>query len=221
VNRRSLLAVAVALVAVAGGVAVADGLGLFERGEYDRTTVAVVDGTPNSTGGSDAGTATTTTATPAPDAETGAGDAAGSTTAGTATAEPTSDEPSVDVVDESDDVLATIEVRIADTYEKRYTGLSDTESLDAGEGMLFVHDREGRHAYVMRSMEFPLDIVFADANGTITAIHHAPVPPAGTSGDELTRYRGTGKYVLEVPMGYTNRTGIETGDRLVVPNGTA
>jgi len=33
----------------------------------------------------------------------------------------------------------------------------------------------------MRSMDFPIDIVFVGANGTITEIHHAPVE-GGTTG---------------------------------------
>ncbi|ERH12652.1 MAG: hypothetical protein J07HB67_01676 [halophilic archaeon J07HB67] len=78
--------------------------------------------------------------------------------------------------------------------------------------MLFVHDRPGTHAYVMRDMAFPLDIVFVASNGTVTRIHHAELPPAGTRDSDLTRYRGTGKYVLEVPYGYTNETGISVGD---------
>ena len=113
--------------------------------------------------------------------------------------------------------LATVRVRIADTREKRYTGLSDTESLDADEGMLFVHDEAGEYAYVMREMAFPLDIVFVDANGTVTRIHHAELPAAGESGGDLTRYPGRGKYVLEVPYGYTDEHGIEVGDRLRIP----
>ncbi|MDS0296294.1 DUF192 domain-containing protein [Halogeometricum luteum] len=117
---------------------------------------------------------------------------------------------SVSVVSDGE-VLTEVDVRVADTYEKRYTGLSDTESLGPDEGMLFVHDSEGEHAYVMREMAFPLDIVFIDANGTITRIHHAELPPEGSEGD-LTRYRGTGKYVLEVPYGYTNETGVSAGD---------
>jgi uncharacterized membrane protein (UPF0127 family) len=118
------------------------------------------------------------------------------------------------VDDEGGETLATVHVRVADTFQKRYTGLSDTGSLGPHEGMLFVHEEEGRHAYVMRKMDFPIDIVFVDANGTITAIHHAELPPEGTAGDELTRYRGTGKYVLELPYGYTNRTCIDVGDRI-------
>jgi uncharacterized membrane protein (UPF0127 family) len=118
--------------------------------------------------------------------------------------------------DESNRTLATVDVRVADTYQKRYTGLSETESLGEDEGMLFVHDEEGEHAYVMRNMDFPLDIVFVDANGTITAVHHAELPPNGTSESELTRYRGTGTYVLEVPYGYTNESCIDVGDRITI-----
>jgi hypothetical protein len=65
-------------------------------------------------------------------------------------------------------------------------------------------------------MDFPLDIVFVDADRTITRIHHAPLPPEGTTGGDLTRYRGRGKYVLEVPKGYTTARGIEEGDRIRV-----
>ena len=128
------------------------------------------------------------------------------------------DRTTVTAVDaDTGETLATVEVRIADTRSKRYTGLSDTDSLGANEGMLFVHDREDDYAYVMREMAFPLDIVFVDADGTVTRIHHADLPPAGTDGDDLTRYPGRGKYVLEVPHGYTDDRGIEVGDRLRIP----
>lgn len=153
-------AIAAALLLTAGGVAAYD-LGFLSDGEYERTTVTVVD----------------------PGCET----------------------------------LATVDVRVSDTFEKRYTGLSDTESLGPNEGMLFVHDSEGHRAYVMRDMAFPIDIVFADANGTITAIHHATLEPNASEG-QLTRYEGTGKYVLEVPYEYTTEHGIDVGDEIRIEN---
>jgi uncharacterized membrane protein (UPF0127 family) len=110
--------------------------------------------------------------------------------------------------------LASVEVRVADTPEKRRTGLSETATLADGEGMLFVHPDEGRHTYWMRGMSFPLDIVFATADGEVTTIHHAAKP------DELDGYGdfpGRGTYVLEVPRGYTNTTGLGVGDCLAVP----
>jgi uncharacterized membrane protein (UPF0127 family) len=109
--------------------------------------------------------------------------------------------------------LATVEARVADTPRKLYVGLSDTDSLAAGEGMLFVHSDSGPHEYVMRDMAFPLDIVFVAGNGTVTTIHHAPTEDGG----DLTRYPGRGRYVLEVPRGYTNATGLDEGDTVTVP----
>ena len=105
--------------------------------------------------------------------------------------------------------LATVEVRLADTSSERYTGLSATESLAPDEGMWFVHPEERRQAYVMRGMSFPLDIVFVDANGTVTRVFHADVD--GTDAP----YEARAKYVLEVNRGWANRTGLEAGDRVV------
>lgn len=161
VDRRRLAAVGLALAALLalGVVAVASNPGLLPTGEYERTTVTIVD-------------------------------------------------------DETGERLAAVDARVADTHPKRYTGLSDTDALGPDEGMLFVHDAEDEYAYVMREMAFPIDIVFVDADGTITAIHRADLPPAGTSGDELTRYRGEGRYVLEVPYNYTAERGVAVGDRV-------
>jgi uncharacterized membrane protein (UPF0127 family) len=83
-----------------------------------------------------------------------------------------------------------------------------------GEGMLFVHPSEGRHGYVMRDMAFPLDIVFVDADEEVTSIHHAPVP----DGEHERTYSGRGKWVLEVPRGWVNESGLAPGDRVAIPD---
>ncbi|MFC5367904.1 DUF192 domain-containing protein [Salinirubrum litoreum] len=128
------------------------------------------------------------------------------------------DRTTVTVEDESGQQLATVEVRVSDTFDERYTGLSDTESLGPNEGMLFVHGEESRKTYVMRDMAFPIDMVFVAANGTVTRIHHAELPPEGTSEGDLKGYTGQAKYVLEVPYEFTTENGIEVGDRLVIPD---
>jgi uncharacterized membrane protein (UPF0127 family) len=79
--------------------------------------------------------------------------------------------------------------------------------------MLFVHPSEGRHSYVMRDMAFPLDIVFIDADEVVTTIHHAPAP----EGEYERSYTGRGKWILEVPRGWTNETGLDPGDRVGIP----
>lgn len=127
------------------------------------------------------------------------------------------DRRTVTVVDDNGTTVATVSVRIANTSSQRTVGLSETESLGENEGMLFVHETEETQNYVMRNMDFPLDIIFVADNGTITTIHHAPVPLPGTSESELERYSGTARYVLEVERGWANETGLKPGDRVVVP----
>ncbi|MFT4890159.1 MAG: uncharacterized membrane protein (UPF0127 family) [Halobacteriales archaeon] len=116
------------------------------------------------------------------------------------------------------DRLATVEVEVADTRKERYTGLSDHESLADGSGMLFVHDGEARRTYVMRRMDFPIDMIFVDAERRITAIHHARTPGPNEAGSDL-RYSGRAKYVLEVPRGFANETGLSVGDRIDIDYG--
>jgi uncharacterized membrane protein (UPF0127 family) len=128
------------------------------------------------------------------------------------------DRGQVAIDDGTGERLGTVDVRIANTADKRTIGLGRTDRLEPTEGMLFVHDREGRHSYVMRGMNFSLDIVFVDANGTVTAIHHADPPSSLTPESLLERYTGEGKYVLEVNRGWTNETGVDVGDRVRLPD---
>jgi hypothetical protein len=150
-------------------------------------------------------------------------------TGGQSTAEPTAtddptptatpvhsgyDQTTVTVLDdESDEELGTVEAAIADNGTLRYTGLSDTESLPEHRGMLFVFDGERDLTFVMREMDFAIDIVYVDSNGTITSIHHAPAPGPDEDG-ESQRYPGRGQYVLEVNHHWTTDRGVDVGDRI-------
>lgn len=111
------------------------------------------------------------------------------------------------------DLLGSVTAAIADTRELRYLGLSDTESLPEDRGMLFVYDTVGDRTFVMREMDFGIDIVYADADGTITRIHHAPEPAPDEDGN-AQRYPGRGRFVLEVGFHWTTDRGITEGDQL-------
>ncbi|WP_267641830.1 DUF192 domain-containing protein [Haloarchaeobius amylolyticus] len=119
------------------------------------------------------------------------------------------------VTDENGTRLATISVEVADTRQEQYTGLSDHETLANGSGMWFVYDQERQMTFVMRKMDFPLDIIFVDSDGRITSIHHMRAPGPNEDGNDI-KAPGRGQYVLEVPRGYTNATGIEVGDHVEV-----
>ncbi|PSP83237.1 DUF192 domain-containing protein [Halobacteriales archaeon QS_1_68_17] len=110
------------------------------------------------------------------------------------------------------DVLGTVVAAIAREPYYQYVGLSDTESLPEDRGMLFVYDAVAERTFVMRNMDFGIDIVYADADGVITRVHHAPEPEPGEGEEDL--YPGRGQYVLEVNYDWTTARGIETGDVL-------
>lgn len=119
----------------------------------------------------------------------------------------------VSVIGSDDSVLGSVTAAIADTRRLRITGLSNTDHLPYDRGMLFVFDSVGRRTFVMRGMDFGIDIVFADADGVITTIHHAPKPGFGEIGS-THRYPGRGQYVLEVNYEWTADHGVTPGDRL-------
>ncbi|WP_256685072.1 DUF192 domain-containing protein [Halococcus qingdaonensis] len=111
--------------------------------------------------------------------------------------------------------LGTVDVRIAESRQQKIVGLSETATLRNGSGMLFPYDESGDHTYVMRGMDFPLDIVFIGDDGRINAIESAPAPGPNQDGNDIQR-TGTGKYVLEVPRGWMESHGIDVGHRVTV-----
>ncbi len=135
--------------------------------------------------------------------------------AGVVSAPWSADEGTVQVLDEDGDPKATVDVEVADTQSERYTGLSDHDSLADGEGMLFVHTVERDRTYVMRNMDFDIDIIFIGADREITSIEHARAPEPGEDGNDL-QYTGEAQWVLEVPRGYANQTEMTAGDEVEI-----
>jgi len=80
--------------------------------------------------------------------------------------------------------------------------------------MLFMYDSSGNRTFVMREMDFGIDIIYADSEGVITSIHHADAPGPDEDGNNQ-QYPGQGQYVLEINKGWTTARDIEAGDVLV------
>ncbi|MFQ3293061.1 MAG: uncharacterized membrane protein (UPF0127 family) [Halobacteriales archaeon] len=116
---------------------------------------------------------------------------------------------------DSGEQLARVDVEVADTREERYRGLSEHESLAQGEGMLFVFDGATHRTFVMREMDFPIDMIFVGADRRITAIYRTRAPGPNEDGNDI-RYSARAKYVLEVPRGFANETGLSEGDRIEI-----
>ena len=115
--------------------------------------------------------------------------------------------------------VATVDASVANTRSEMVTGLGDHDTLAVGKGMLFIHGETAERTYVMRDMDFPIDIVFINSSCEITTIHSADAPAPNETGEEPKyHYSGEAKYVLEVPDGYATER-VEVGDAVEFDGG--
>ncbi|MFK7882562.1 MAG: DUF192 domain-containing protein [Phycisphaerales bacterium] len=115
----------------------------------------------------------------------------------------------------------TLEV-VADD-QTRELGLGGRTEVPAEGGMLFSFpDSKIRH-FVMRDCLVPIDIIFLDAMGNITAMHHMPLEPPQT-GEEtdvqyerrLKRYssRFNARYAIELQGGMLENLDLQVGQTI-------
>lgn len=108
---------------------------------------------------------------------------------------------------------AQFTVELADTPEERATGLMHRESMPASAGMLFVYEAPTRAMFWMKNTLIPLDMIFMDATGRVTAIHSDAIPH-----DETPIDGGSGVFaVLEINGGMARRMGIAPGAEMRHP----
>lgn len=100
-----------------------------------------------------------------------------------------------------------VEAEVAATGPQRTRGLMWRTELSAGKGMLFIFAAEQPLSFWMRNTLIPLDMIFIDKKLRITGIVKNAEPKTMTS-------RGVDApslYVLEVPGGWADKTGLQAG----------
>ena len=115
-----------------------------------------------------------------------------------------------------------LQVYIADTDPRRMRGLMfETESFLADDkGMLFVFDEPGNRSMWMKNMQFHLDIIWFNENGSVVAIQKN-VPPCITP-VEVMSCKSDGvsadnaQYVLEMTSGYVDKHSITETSQLLL-----
>jgi hypothetical protein len=102
------------------------------------------------------------------------------------------------------------QVEVADTDQKRSTGLMHRSELAADKGMLFDMKRTGIVSFWMRNTFIPLDMIFIAPDGTVRSIAENTVPhnEAGVS-SYVAVYA-----VLELKAGAAKQYGIQVGDKI-------
>ena len=104
-----------------------------------------------------------------------------------------------------------IKVEVASTTSSLEMGLSNRAILDQDQGMLFVFDKEDRHGFWMKDMNFALDIIWLDKNKKVISIQKALTPQTYPA---VYYPISPSKYVLEINAFASDNYQIATGTTL-------
>lgn len=108
---------------------------------------------------------------------------------------------------DSEQLISTIDVVIADDDDSRSEGLMNVHELPADAGMLFMFENEQPRSFWMANTPLSLDIMFVNSDFEIVRIHRNTTP---YSHDQI-RSELPAKYVVEVNAGYSVRHDITEG----------
>ena len=106
--------------------------------------------------------------------------------------------------------IISIDIEIAEDESKRELGLMWRTTMGELEGMLFMYEEEHIATFWMKNTILALDMIFINKQGEIVTICKNTIPFSEQS------YSATAPTVcvLEVNAGFTDKYGIEEGDRI-------
>jgi uncharacterized membrane protein (UPF0127 family) len=113
-----------------------------------------------------------------------------------------------------------LDVQIAETDAQRVRGLMFQNRLADDQGMIFVFDQEQVVPIWMLNMQFPLDIIWFDANGNVIHIEKN-IPPCKSALETATctvqnADGKKAKYVLEVSSGFADKFQITENSKMKI-----
>jgi uncharacterized membrane protein (UPF0127 family) len=110
---------------------------------------------------------------------------------------------------------ACYRVEAAVTPQEQALGLMSRQSLDNGQGMLFLFEQDEVYVFWMKDTLIPLDIVWIDSNDKIVFISKNNLPCKNDACPSINP-KQTARYVLEVNAGEMDRIGAQIGDQAAV-----
>lgn len=113
------------------------------------------------------------------------------------------------VINESSGTIIASQVRIADSFLSRMTGLLNRASIAEGEALIITQCRS-IHMFFMR---FAIDAVFVDKKGVVVGLVERIKP------FRMSRIFYRAKYVIELAEGVIAAKKIAIGDRVEIEKG--
>ncbi len=114
-----------------------------------------------------------------------------------------------------DDIV--LEVQIADTEPRRIRGLMFQDQMPYDQGLILVFNEPGIYSLWMLNMQFSLDMIWFDENGSIVHIEQN-VPPCKTATEIMACQSIVpsveASYILEVTSGFIKEFNITKDSKL-------
>ncbi|MCM4169577.1 hypothetical protein KCTC52924_00358 [Arenibacter antarcticus] len=114
------------------------------------------------------------------------------------------------VQQETDSILASLDIEIADNEYETATGLMYRSSMEAKQAMLFIFEDVAMRSFYMKNTEIALDILYIDDNKKIVSFQKnaQPFNESGLSS------KVPAKYVLEINAGMSDKWKLAIGDSI-------
>lgn len=111
---------------------------------------------------------------------------------------------------ETDSIIETLDIEIADTEYKIQTGLMYRSSMDNNQAMLFVFPDSQVRSFYMKNTQIALDIIYINTNLEIVSFQKNAQP----LDERSLPSTAPAQYVLEINAGLSDTLGLEAGDRI-------
>lgn len=111
---------------------------------------------------------------------------------------------------DSDSIIKTIDIEIADDEYSTQTGLMYRTKLETNHGMLFIFPDVQMRSFYMKNTKIPLDIIYIDEDKTIVSFQKNAQPMDETS----LPSDAPAKYVLEINAGLSDAWQLAVGDKI-------
>ena len=111
---------------------------------------------------------------------------------------------------QSDSLIVSYNIEIAETDYETQTGLMYRESMEPDQGMFFIFPDVLYHSFYIKNTKIPLDLIFIDQELKIASFKEnaQPMDETGLSSEVPIQY------VLELNAGQREKYSMEIGDRI-------
>lgn len=111
---------------------------------------------------------------------------------------------------ETDSIISTFDIEIAETEYESQTGLMHRGSMENNQAMLFIFPNIQMRSFYMKNTLIPLDIIYLDENKKVVSIQKNAKPMDESS----LPSSAPAKYVLEINGGLSDELNIVEGDSI-------